>query len=54
MSAILPASAYVLADAACIPMLVLWHADGRFTRVEGAACADYASVLAAGWRLRPA
>jgi hypothetical protein len=30
-----------------------WHADGRFTRLEGAPCADYAAALAASWRLRP-
>jgi len=29
----LPAPTYVLARAAWIPMLVIWHADGRFTRL---------------------
>ena len=36
MTAILPAPTYVLARAAWIPTLVIWHADGRFTRLEGA------------------
>jgi hypothetical protein len=27
--------------------LVLWHADGRFTRLEGEPCEDYAAALAA-------
>jgi hypothetical protein len=49
-----PAPAYVLARAAWIPTLVIWHADGRFTRVEGAPCDEYAGALAASWRLRPA
>jgi hypothetical protein len=31
---------------------VIWHADGRFTRLEGDPCADYAAALAASWRLR--
>jgi hypothetical protein len=35
MTAILPVPAYALARAAWIP-LVLCHADGRFTRLEGA------------------
>jgi hypothetical protein len=47
-----PAPTYVLARPACIPALVIWHADGRFTR--GAPCDDYAAALAASWRLRPA
>jgi hypothetical protein len=34
--------------------LVIWHADGRFTRVEGNPCQDYAAALAASWRLQPA
>ena len=50
----LPAPTYVLARAAWIPTLVIWHADGRLTRIEGEACADYTSVLYAGWRMRPA
>jgi hypothetical protein len=33
--------------------LVIWHADGRFTGIEGAPCGDYAAALAASWRLRP-
>jgi hypothetical protein len=48
-----PAPVRVLARAAWIPTLVIWHADGRFMRLEKAPCADYASVLAASWRLRP-
>ena len=36
MTALLPAPAYVLARAAWIPTLVIWPADGRFTRLEGA------------------
>jgi hypothetical protein len=54
VTAILPAPAYVLARAAGIPTRVIWHADGRITRLEGEACADYAAALAASWRLRPA
>ena len=49
-----PAPTYVLARAAWIPTLVVWHADGRFTRLEGDPCADYAAALAASWRLQPA
>lgn len=45
---------FSLARAAWIPTLVIWHADDRFTRFEGAPCADYAAALAASWRLRPA
>jgi len=45
---------YVLARAAWVPTLVLWHADGGFTRLEGEACGDYAAALAASSRLRPA
>jgi hypothetical protein len=30
-----PAPTYVLARAAWDPTLVIWHADGRFTRLEG-------------------
>ena len=52
MTAIISAPAYVLA-AAWIPTLVIWHADGRFTRLEGAPCGDHAAALAASWRLRP-
>jgi hypothetical protein len=51
--AILPGPAYSLARAACVPTLVIWHADGRFTRLEGAPCDAYAAALAASWRLRP-
>jgi hypothetical protein len=36
MTTIIPAPAYVLARAAWIPTLVTWHADGCFTRLEGA------------------
>jgi hypothetical protein len=36
MTALMPAPTYVLARAARIPTFVLWHADGRFTRLEGA------------------
>jgi hypothetical protein len=53
MTAIIPAPAYVLARAAWIPTLVIWHADVRFTRLESTPCADYAAALAASWRLRP-
>jgi hypothetical protein len=45
MTAILPSPTYVLARAAWVPTLVIWHADGRFTRLEGAACGDYAAAL---------
>jgi hypothetical protein len=51
--AIPPAPTYVRARAAWIATLVIWHADGRFTRLESAPCADYAAALAATWRLRP-
>jgi hypothetical protein len=54
MTTIMPAPTYVLARAASIPTLVIWHADGRFTRLEGATCGNYAAALAASWRLRPA
>ena len=54
MTAIMPAPTYVLARAAWIPSFVIWHADGRFTRIEGAPWADYAAALTASWRLRPA
>jgi hypothetical protein len=53
MTAFLPAPTYVLARAAWIPTLVIWHADGRFMRLEGAPCEEYAAALAASWRLRP-
>jgi hypothetical protein len=52
MTTLFPAPAYVLARAARIPTLVIWHADGRFTHLEGAPCTDYAAALAASWRLR--
>ena len=42
--AIMPAPVYALARAAC-PTLVIWHADGRFTRHEGAPCEEYAGAL---------
>jgi hypothetical protein len=54
MTAIMPAPAYVLARAAWVPTLVIWHADDRLTRLEGAPGAGYAAALAASWRLRPA
>ena len=53
MTAIIPAPAYVLARAAWVLTLVIRHADGRFTRVEGDPCGDYAEALAASGRLRP-
>jgi len=53
MTAIIPAPTYVLVRAAWIPTLVIWHADGRFTWLEGPPCTDYAAALAASWRLRP-
>ena len=53
MTTILPAAIYVLARAASVPTLVIWHADGRFTRLEGEPCEDYAAAVAASWRLRP-
>ena len=53
MTTIIPAPSYVLVRAAWIPTLVIRHADGRFTRLEGAPCAQYAAALAASWRLRP-
>jgi hypothetical protein len=43
---LLPAPAYVLARAAWIPTLVIWHANGRFTRLEGDTCDAYAAALA--------
>jgi hypothetical protein len=54
LPAIMPAPVYVLAHAAWIHTLVIWHANGRFKRLEGAPCAEYAVALAASWRLRPA
>ena len=54
MTAIMPAPVFHLARAASIWTLVIWHAAGRFTRLEGAPCPDYAAALAASWRLRPA
>jgi hypothetical protein len=54
MTAIISAPTYVLARAAWVPTLMIWHADDRFTRLEGAPCADYAAALAESWRLRPA
>src|SRR4029434_1416517 len=52
MTAIIPAPTYILARAAWIPTLVIWHADRRFTQLEGEACGDYAAALAASWRRR--
>ena len=54
MTAIMPAPAYVLGHAAWVPTLVIWHANDRFTRFEGAPGAGYAVALAASWPLRPA
>jgi hypothetical protein len=54
MTTIIPAPTCVPARAAWIPTLVIWHADGRFTRLAGAPCEAYAAALAASWRLRPA
>jgi hypothetical protein len=54
VTAIIPSPTYVLARAARIPTLVLWHADGRFTRLEGEPCGGYAAALAASWWLRSA
>jgi hypothetical protein len=54
MTTLLPAPAYVLARAACVPTLVIWHVDGRFMGVEGPPCTDYAAALTASWRVRPA
>ena len=53
MTTIRPAPMYVLARAAGVSTLVIWHADDRFTRLEGDACKDYAAALAGIWRLRP-
>ena len=50
----MPAPTSVLARAAWVPTLATWHADGRFTRLEGEPCEAYAAALAANWRLRPA
>jgi hypothetical protein len=52
MTGIMPAPTYVLARAAWIPILVIWHADGRFTRLEVDPCAEYATALAAACRGR--
>ena len=54
MTAIIPAPASVLARAAWVQTRVIWHADDRFTRLEGAPGAGYGAALAASWRLRPA
>jgi hypothetical protein len=51
---LIPAPTYSLVRAAWVPTLVIWHADGHFTRLEGDPCTDYAAALAASWRLRPA
>ena len=52
MTTIIPAPTHVLARAAWIPRLVIWHTDGCFTCVEWAPCGNYAA-LASSWRLRP-
>jgi hypothetical protein len=52
MTTLIPAPTYHLARATWIPTLVIWHADGRFTRLEVEACEEYAAALAASWRLR--
>jgi hypothetical protein len=54
MTAIMPAPAYVSTRAAWVPTPVIWRADDRFTRLEGAPCAGYAVAPAASWRLPPA
>ena len=51
---IIPGPAHALARGAWVPALAIWHAEGRFTRIEGAPCTDYAAALAASWRLRVA
>jgi hypothetical protein len=48
----MPAPTYVLGRAAWVPALVIWHADGRFTRLEGD-LQRVPAALAASWRLRP-
>ena len=53
MTAIAPAPTDSLAHAAWVPTLVIWHARGRFTRLEGDPCEAYAAALAASGRLRP-
>ena len=53
MTAIIPAPVYSLLRAVWIPTLVIWHAGGRFTRLEGDPCEGYAVALAASWRPRP-
>jgi hypothetical protein len=53
MTAIMPAPAYVLARAGWIPTLVIWHVDGRFTRLEGSPGDEYTAALAESWRRRP-
>lgn len=49
---IIPAPTYILARAAWVPTRGIWHADGRFTRLEGDPRGDYAAALRAG-RPRP-
>ena len=44
VTAIIPAPAQVLARAAWVPTLVVWHADGRFIRLERAPCTVYAAA----------
>jgi hypothetical protein len=53
MTAIIPTPTYVLARAAWVPTLVIWHADGRFTRIASDPCADYAAALAAARGMSP-
>ena len=50
MTTLIAVRTYNLDRATWIPTLLIWHADGRFTCLEGKACA---SALAASWRLRP-
>jgi hypothetical protein len=45
------APTYHRARAQWIRMLVIWHADGSFTRLEGDPCDEYAAALAASWQL---
>ena len=39
-------------DLASTPVVILWHGDGRFTRLEGAPCDEYAAALAASGCVR--
>ena len=49
----LPAPVYSLARAALVPTMVIWHGDGRFTRLEGEPCEEYAAALAAATFVHP-